>query len=344
MKSYFNYFFVLLLWVYKNIILLLFGYLLCLICGVELIVIILLNLVIIAFYVVFERKLLAAIQRRRGPNIIGFWGLLQSIADGLKLMLKEVLIPYKANYNIFVLAPIISFTITLLILSSLPVSSVSFFNVLNTDIDILIYFALSSLSVYGVLLSGWSSNSKYAFLGGLRSAAQMISYEIFFSLVLLIIIFMSKSANILDIVNKQQIVWYIVPCFPIAIIFFIALLAETNRTPFDLPEAEAEIIAGYNIEYSSMLFALFFLSEYGNMFALSYLFTLFFLGGWLGPFNCTLPFGFWAIAKTIIIATNFIIIRANIPRYRYDQLMALGWKIFLPFVFSWFLFVISLLI
>jgi NADH-quinone oxidoreductase subunit H len=194
-------------------------------------------------------------------------------------MLKEVLIPYKANYNIFVLAPIISFTITLLILSSLPVSSFSFFNVLNTDVDILIYFALSSLSIYGVLLSGWSSNSKYAFLGGLRSAAQMISYEIFFSLVLLIIIFMSKSANILDIVNKQQIVWYIVPCFPIAIIFFIALLAETNRTPFDLPEAEAEIIAGYNIEYSSMLFALFFLSEYGNMFALSYLFTLFFLGG-----------------------------------------------------------------
>lgn len=344
MKSNFKYFFILLLWVNKNILFIFFSFLLCLLCGVELVVIIVTNLIIIAFYVVFERKLLAAIQRRRGPNIVGFWGLLQSVADGLKLMLKEVLIPYKANYTIFILAPIFSFVITLLILASLPVSSFSFFNILNTNIDILVYFALSSLSVYGVLLSGWSSNSKYAFLGGLRSAAQMISYEIFFSLVLLIVIFMSKSANIVDIVNKQQIIWYIIPCFPVAFIFFIAILAETNRTPFDLPEAEAEIIAGYNIEYSSMLFALFFLSEYGNMFALSYLFILFFLGGWLGPFNGVLPFGFWAIIKTMVIATNFIIIRANIPRYRYDQLMVLGWKVFLPFVFSWFLFVISNLI
>lgn len=211
---------------------------------------------------------------------------------------------------------------------------------MSTDIDILILFAISSFGVYGIILAGWSSNSKYAFLGALRSASQIISYEVFFSVILLSVFVIAGSASLVGIVEAQALtIWFVVPCLPIAAIFFVALLAETNRAPFDLPEAEAELVAGFNIEYSSILFALFFLGEYGNMLGLSYLFALLFLGGWLPPLELPyLPFGIWAILKTMVIATLFIVVRANVPRYRYDQLMNVGWNALLPLTFSYFLF------
>lgn len=324
-------------WIILKIVLLA---LLILVFSLEGLLILLGALIAIAFYVVLERKLIGAIQRRRGPNVVGFWGVAQSLADGLKLLSKEVLVPAKANRFLFIFAPLLAIVLSLAIFAILPISPYSWLNFINTDIDILILFALSSFGVYGVVLAGWSSNSKYAFLGALRSASQIISYEVFFSIILLSVFTLTRSASIVEVVYVQsQTIWYIVPCFPLAVIFFIALLAETNRSPFDLPEAEAELVAGFNIEYSSILFALFFLGEYGNMFALSYLFVLLFLGGWLPFFGLPhLPFGLWAVIKTLVVASIFIVVRANVPRYRYDQLIGLGWKILLPFTFSCFLF------
>lgn len=311
-----------------------------LIGGLESLLVLISALVAIAFYVVYERKLIGAIQRRRGPNVVGFWGIAQSIADGLKLLSKEVLVPSKANRFLFIFAPVLTIVLSLALWSILPVSPYSWANIVSTDIDILILFAISSFGVYGIILAGWSSNSKYAFLGALRSASQIISYEVFFSVILLSVFVIAGSASLVGIVEAQALtIWFVVPCLPLAAIFFVALLAETNRAPFDLPEAEAELVAGFNIEYSSILFALFFLGEYGNMLGLSYLFALLFLGGWLPPLELPyLPFGIWAILKTMVIATLFIVVRANVPRYRYDQLMNVGWNALLPLTFSYFLF------
>lgn len=321
----------------KTIFVILISVLSILIFGLEFLILLISALVIIAFYVVLERKLLGAIQRRRGPNVVGFWGLAQAVADGLKLIVKEVAIPAKANRIIFIIAPILTIVLSLSIYASLSISSYANLNVLTTYTDILVLFSISSFGVYGIVLAGWSSNSKYAFLGALRSAAQIISYEVFFSLVILVILMLTKSASFVDIVaNQYNTIWYIVPCFPLAVVFFIAILAETNRTPFDLPEAEAEIVAGYNIEYSSIIFALFFLGEYGNIFALSYLFAILFLGGWLPLFETHIFYGFWAGVKAVFVAIIFVVVRGNLPRYRYDQLMGVGWKVFLPFVFSYF--------
>lgn len=301
------------------------------------------SLLAIAFFTIAERKLLASIQRRKGPNVTGFWGLLQAFADGLKLLLKEVIIPMKANWILFILSPCLSLLIGLLTWVFIPFSELNFLT--NFDYSLLILYSFSSLGVYSIIGAGWSSNSKYAFLGGLRSAAQMISYEVSIALLLLPIAACANSFNIIEIVNQQkQSVWYIIPLFPVFLIFFISVLAETNRAPFDLAEAEAEIVAGYNVEYSSMTFAMFFLAEYSNMLWLSAITALLFLGGWLAPFNITPDSSIWFILKTLLISFLIIKVRANYPRYRYDQLMNLGWKIFLPFAIGYFLFVTAILL
>ena len=301
------------------------------------------SLLAIAFFTIAERKLLASIQRRKGPNVTGFWGLLQAFADGLKLLLKEVIIPMKANWILFILSPCLSLLIGLLTWVFIPFSELNFLT--NFDYSLLILYSFSSLGVYSIIGAGWSSNSKYAFLGGLRSAAQMISYEVSIALLLLPIAACANSFNIIEIVNQQkQSIWYVIPLFPIFLLFFISILAETNRAPFDLAEAEAEIVAGYNVEYSSMTFAMFFLAEYSNMLWLSAVTALLFLGGWLAPFNITSDSSIWFILKTLLISFSIIKVRANYPRYRYDQLMNLGWKTFLPFAIGYFLFITAILL
>ena len=301
------------------------------------------SLLSIAFFTIAERKLLASIQRRKGPNVTGFWGILQAFADGLKLLLKEIIIPMKANWVLFLASPCLSLFIGLLIWVFIPFSDLNFLT--NFDYSLLILYSFSSLGVYSIIGAGWSSNSKYAFLGGLRSAAQMISYEVSIALLLLPVAACANSFNLIEIVNQQQYsTWFIIPLFPVFIIFFISVLAETNRAPFDLAEAEAEIVAGYNVEYSSMTFAMFFLAEYSNMLWLSAITALLFLGGWLAPFSVLPSSSIWFIVKTLIICFLIIKVRANYPRYRYDQLMNLGWKIFLPFAIGYFLFITSILI
>jgi NADH-quinone oxidoreductase subunit H len=301
------------------------------------------SLLAIAFFTIAERKLLASIQRRKGPNVTGFWGILQAFADGLKLLLKEVIIPMKANWILFLASPCLSLFIGLLIWVFIPFSDLNYLT--NFDYSLLILYSFSSLGVYSIIGAGWSSNSKYAFLGGLRSAAQMISYEVSIALLLLPIAACANSFNIIEIVNKQnQSTWFIFPLFPVFIIFFISVLAETNRAPFDLAEAEAEIVAGYNVEYSSMTFAMFFLAEYSNMLWLSAVTSLLFLGGWLAPISFLPSSSIWFILKTLLICFLIIKVRANYPRYRYDQLMNLGWKVFLPFAIGYFLFITALLI
>ena len=301
------------------------------------------SLLSIAFFTIAERKLLASIQRRKGPNVTGFWGLLQAFADGLKLLLKEIIIPTKANWILFLLAPCLTLVIGLLVWVFIPFSDLNYLT--NFDYSLLLVYAFSSLGVYGIIGSGWASNSKYAFLGGLRSAAQLISYEISIALLLLPVAVCANSFNLIEIVHQQSLsTWFIFPLFPVFIIFFISVLAETNRAPFDLPEAEAEIVAGYNVEYSSMTFAMFFLAEYSNMLWLSAITAILFLGGWLSPIFF-LPHSFiWFIIKTLLICFLIIKVRANYPRYRYDQLMSLGWKIFLPFAIGYFLFITAVLI
>ena len=303
-------------------------------------------LLAVAFFTVAERKIMGAIQRRRGPNVIGFIGLLQALADGLKLFVKETTLPSSSNIIIFLLAPILSFLLSVIGWAVIPFSH----KVVLADINlgILYLFAVSSFNVYGIVLAGWSSNSKYAYLGGLRSAAQMISYEISIGFIILSVCLCSGSLNLSKIVLAQQEIWFIIPLFPIFVIFYISMLAETNRHPFDLPEAEAELVSGYNVEYSAMTFALFFLGEYANMLLMSSLAAIFFLGGWLPPFDIfplsIVPGSVWFSIKVVIGVLFFIITRATLPRYRYDQLMHLGWKCFLPLTIGYLMFTVGLLV
>lgn len=300
----------------------------------------------VAFLTLAERKIMAAMQRRKGPNVVGFFGFFQPIADGLKLLVKEPILPSHANLVIFLFAPVLTFLLSQVTWAVIPFDEGFVLSDLN--VGILYVFAISSLGVYGIITAGWSSNSKYAFLGSLRSAAQMVSYEVSIGLILITVLLCVGSLNLSEVVMAQKRIWYCVPLFPILILFFISCLAETNRAPFDLPEAEAELVAGYNVEYSSMGFALFFLGEYANMIAMSSLCTIFFLGGWQPPIHFFIfqwiPGIFWFGIKTVFFLFLFVWVRAAFPRYRYDQLMRLGWKVFLPMSLAWVMFVAGILV
>ncbi len=291
----------------------------------------------VAYLTLMERKVIASMQLRKGPNVVGPFGLLQPIADGLKLLLKEIIIPSKANKFLFFLAPIITFVLALIGWAVIPFSEN--FVVANLNIGVLYLLATSSLGVYGIIIAGWASNSKYAFLGAIRSSAQMISYEISIGLIIISVVLMAGSLNLSEIVLAQKNGWYVVSMFPMFVLFFVSALAETNRHPFDLPEAEAELVAGYNVEYSSMAFAMFFLGEYANMILISSVASILFLGGWLPicnhPFCLAIPGFVWLMLKVIFLLFCFIWVRATLPRYRYDQLMRLGWKVFLPISLAW---------
>jgi NADH-quinone oxidoreductase subunit H len=306
---------------------------------IQILAIVLPLLLAVAYLTYAERKVMAAMQMRRGPNVVGPWGLLQPIADGLKLMFKETIIPSGASRIPFLIAPMITFTLSLIAWAAIPFGDGIVMADLN--VGILYLFAISSLGVYGVVVAGWASNSKYPFLGALRSAAQMVSYEVSIGFVLVTVLLCVGSLNISDIVRAQQHIWFVIPLLPMAAIFFISALAETNRPPFDLPEAESELVAGYFSEYSAMTFALFFLGEYANIWLMSAMTSILFLGGWMPVFGWE-PFaagswlqiawhGIWFAAKVFFVAFCFLWVRATFPRYRYDQLMRLGWKVFLPF-------------
>jgi len=301
---------------------------------------------IVAFLTYFERKVIAAMQLRKGPNVVGPFGLFQPLADGMKLLFKEPIIPYGANKIIFLLAPVITYSLALIGWAVIPFSES--FVVADINVGVLYILAISSLGVYGIIMAGWASNSKYALLGAIRSSAQMISYEVSIGIIIANVILLAGSFNLSEIVLSQQNGWYIVPLFPMFILFFISTLAETNRHPFDLPEAEAELVAGYNVEYSSMPFALFFLGEYANMILMCTLTTILFLGGWLPiadiPLFHELPGQFWLFLKVSILIFVFVWVRATIPRYRYDQLMRLGWKVFLPLSLVWLVLTASYLV
>jgi len=300
----------------------------------------------VAYFTLAERKIMGSIQRRRGPNVVGYLGLLQPLADGLKLFVKETILPTSANQGIFLLAPFLTFLLSLMGWAIIPFGH----GLVLADINVgvLYLFAISALSVYGIVLSGWSSNSKYAFLGSLRSASQMISYEVSLGFIVLSIVLCAGSFNLTDIVLAQKNVWFIFPLLPMFLMFFVSALAETNRHPFDLPEAEAELVSGYNVEYSAMGFALFFLGEYANMLLMSSLVSTLFLGGWLPVFNflpfTLIPGPFWLGIKVYFFVILFCWIRAALPRYRYDRLMNLGWKTFLPISLAWLVFTSSVLI
>nr|UXD06951.1 Nad1 [Alaria esculenta]UXD07179.1 Nad1 [Alaria esculenta] len=299
-------------------------------------------LIAVAYFTLAERKIMAGIQRRRGPNVIGYMGLLQPLADGLKLFVKETVLPTNANIVLFVLAPLCTFILSLISWAVIPFS---YGNVISdSQLGGLYFLAVSSLGVYGVLISGWSSNSKYAFLGALRSAAQMVSYEISMGISLINVCLCVGTLNLTEIVIAQLDVWLVFPLLPVSIMFFIGCLAETNRHPFDLPEAEAELVSGYNVEYSAMGFALFFLGEYANMLVMGGLTSICFFGGWLSPFGIgVLPDGIWFGLKICFFVILFIVIRAILPRYRYDQLMKLGWKCFLPLALALFFVSVGIL-
>lgn len=298
-------------------------------------------LICIAFFTVAERKLLASLQRRTGPMLVGYWGVLQALADGFKLVIKEIVIPAKVNFFLYLLAPVLALFLTFLSWSFLPLGLTSFY--IYEEYNILILLAISSINVYTIVIAGWSSNSKYSFLGGLRSSAQMISYEISISLILIPIFLTSGSLNLIKISAIQENIWFIFSLFPISIPFLVSILAETNRAPFDLPEAEAELVAGFNLEYSSIIFALFFLAEYGNMILMSTLFSMLFLGGWNSFFFCSYIGPMNLLIKILLVCVVFVIVRGNLPRYRYDQLIDVGWKIFLPITLSFLFFYISFL-
>jgi len=290
-------------------------------------------LISVALAVYADRKIWAAVQMRRGPNVVGPFGVLQSFADGLKLFLKETIVPAGANKAIFLIAPMITFTLAMISWAVIPFEDGA--AIANLNVGLLYLLAISSLGVYGIIMSGWASNSRYAFLGGLRSAAQMVSYEVSIGFVLVCVLVTVGSLNMSDIVRPQLggfWNWNFIPFFPVYIIFFISALAETNRPPFDLPEAEAELVAGYQVEYSSMAFALFFLGEYANILLMSAVMAILFLGGWDAPFPGLefIPGAIWLILKTCFGFFLFAMVKAFVPRYRYDQLMRLGWKVFLP--------------
>jgi NADH-quinone oxidoreductase subunit H len=301
-------------------------------------------LVGVAYLTLLERKVMASMQQRRGPNVVGFFGLLQPFADGLKLLIKETVLPSSSNIGIFILAPIVTFLLSLITWAVIPIGNNLVF--VDLSVGVLYVLAISSLGVYGIVCAGWSSNSKYAFLGALRSAAQMISYEVSMGLIIISVLVCAGSLNLTEIVLSQNKVWYIFPLFPLFIMFFISGLAETNRAPFDLPEAEAELVSGYNTEYAAMGFALFFLGEYANMIMMCSTITILFLGGWLSPISLFnfLPGVIWFGLKTTSLLFVFIWVRAAFPRYRYDQLMRIGWKIFLPFSLGWVIIIVGLFI
>ena len=300
-------------------------------------------LVAVAYLTLAERKVMASMQRRKGPNVVGFFGILQPLADGLKLLIKEPVLPSSANTVVFLAAPVVTFLLALISWAVIPFGEGMVLS--DLDIGMLYIFAISSLGVYGVIMAGWSSNSKYAFLGALRSTAQMVSYEVSLGLIIITVLMCVGSLNLSEIVLAQEEVWFAVPLFPLLLLFFISCLAETNRAPFDLPEAEAELVAGYNVEYSSMGFALFFLGEYANMIMMSVLCVILFLGGWLPPLSLTIfywiPGSFWLGIKTIFFLFLYIWVRAAFPRYRYDQIMTLGWKVLIPVALVW-IFVIAI--
>lgn len=299
---------------------------------IKIVVIVIPVLVSVAYLTYAERKVIGAMQLRRGPNMVGPFGLLQPIADGVKLFLKEIIIPAGANRGVFIVAPCLTFFLALVAWAVIPFDQGMVLADIN--VGILYLFAISSLGVYGILMAGWASNSRYAFLGGLRSAAQMVSYEVSMGFVIVTVLLLAGSLNLSDIVNAQKNLWFVVPLFPMAVIFFISTLAETNRHPFDLPEAEAELVTGYNVEYSSMPFALFFLGEYANMILMAGMTVILFLGGWLAPVDMApfnwIPGPVWFAFKIAAVLFVFLWVRATFPRYRYDQLMRLGWKVFLP--------------
>lgn len=292
-------------------------------------------LLAVAYLTYAERKVIGAIQLRKGPNVVGWFGLLQPLADGAKLFLKETVLPTGASKGVFFIAPMLTFILALVAWAVIPVSEGWVLS--NINVGVLYLFAISSLGVYGIIMAGWSSNSKYAFLGGLRSAAQMVSYEVSIGFVMVAVLLCVGSLNLTDVVHAQQKgVWFVLPHLPLFVIFFISGLAETNRAPFDLPEAEAELVSGYNVEYSAMTFALFFLGEYANMILMSGMITILFLGGWLPlPGLSFIPGFVWFVLKVCFILFGFLWVRATFPRYRYDQLMRLGWKVFLPFSLVW---------
>jgi len=300
-------------------------------------------LISVAYFTLAERKIMGTIQRRRGPNVIGVFGLFQPLSDGLKLLVKESIIPSNSNKTLFLISPIITFSISLLGWAIIPFDKYSVLAEIN--IGLLYIFAVSSLGVYGIILSGWSSNSKYAFLGALRSTAQMVSYEVSIGFIIIVIVLCSGSFNLQEIISSQKLIWYVIPFFPLFIMFFISGLAETNRHPFDLPEAEAELVSGYNVEYSAMGFALFSLGEYSNMLLMSSLNVILFLGGWLPLVEIPFVVGsVWFGLKLCIFVVLFIWMRAALPRYRYDQLMNIGWKCFLPISLTYIFIVVIILV
>ena len=287
----------------------------------------------VALIVWLDRRVWAFVQKRRGPNVVGPFGLFQSLADALKYIFKEIIIPATSNKIIFILAPIVTMTLALIAWAVIPFDE----NLVLADINvgILYIFAVSSLGVYGIIMGGWASNSKYPFFGSIRSAAQMVSYEVSIGVIIINVLLCVGSLNLTDIVLAQQNLWFIVPLFPMFVIFFISALAETNRPPFDLPEAEAELVAGYQTEYSGMMYAMFWLGEYANILLMCAIGSILFLGGWLSPIDVyplnTFPGPLWLTLKIILLFVLFALVKAIVPRYRYDQLMKLGWKIFLPF-------------
>ncbi len=303
-------------------------------------------LVSVAMIVWLDRRVWAFVQKRRGPNVVGPFGLLQSLADALKYMFKEIIIPATSNKIIFVLAPIVTMTLALIAWAVIPFSES--FVLANINVGILYLFAISSLGVYGIIMGGWASNSKYPFLGSIRSAAQMVSYEVSIGVIIINVLLCVGSLNLSDIVKAQQNIWFIIPLFPMFVIFFISALAETNRPPFDLPEAEAELVAGYQTEYSGMMYAMFWLGEYANILLMCAMGSILFLGGWLPlfdlfPFNI-IPGPLWMIFKILFLFILFSLVKAIVPRYRYDQLMKLGWKIFLPLSLTWVVLTASYLL
>ena len=302
-------------------------------------------LVSVAMIVWLERRVWGFVQKRRGPNVVGPFGLLQTLADALKYIFKEIIIPASANKIIFILAPIVTMSLALIAWAVIPFSEELILS--NINVGILYIFAVSSLGVYGIIMGGWASNSKYPFLSSIRSAAQMVSYEVSIGVIIINVLLCVGSLNLKDIVLAQQKVWFIVPLFPMFVIFFISVLAETNRPPFDLPEAESELVAGYQTEYSGMMYAMFWLGEYANILLMCALGSILFLGGWLSPIELypftLLPSLFWMIAKILLLFFLFALTKAIVPRYRYDQLMRLGWKVFLPFSLIWVILTASYL-
>tara|TARA_B100000579_G_scaffold234748_1_gene192433 strand:- start:1625 stop:2626 length:1002 start_codon:yes stop_codon:yes gene_type:complete len=294
-------------------------------------------LVSVALIVWLDRRVWAFVQKRRGPNVVGPFGLFQSLADALKYIFKEIIVPASANKVIFLLAPVVTMTLALISWAVIPFSSE--FVLADINVGILYLFAVSSLGVYGIIMGGWASNSKYPFLGAIRSAAQMISYEVSIGVIIINVLLIVGSLNLTDIVLAQKKVWFIIPLFPMFIIFFISTLAETNRPPFDLPEAEAELVAGYQTEYSGMMYAMFWLGEYANILLMCAMGSILFLGGWLSPIDLypfsLIPAPIWLILKILFLFIIFSLIKATVPRYRYDQLMRLGWKVFLPLSLFW---------